>query len=232
MASSILPTIVPSVYSRYLSHSSGIRIHTDTIIQDALKSQNSNYHVTATTCDLIKYAKAGNATAQLSSSLVSPHLFYRDYQATIGQIGQINSDKPTNGTLKTTDIFATYNYVWQGHSLIVLVINCQNDLSPAPAKHRTYILSAKSEDNETENDTYSIADSLIQAAGVWDDRSDEEIWVFDKGRCTKDRALWLTLQNATFNDVVLPNGMKEDIIKDTIGFFDGRKHYQNLGTPW
>jgi hypothetical protein len=219
------------VYSRYVSHSSGIRIHTDTVIQDALQSQNSKYHVTATNCDLIKYAKAGNATAQLSSR-VSPHLFYRDYQATIGQIGQIDSDQPTNGTLKTTDIFAGYTYFWQGHSLIVLVINCQNDLSIGPAKHRSYILFAKSEDNETENDTCSIADSLIQAAGSWDDRSDEEIWVFDRGRCIKDRALWLTLQNVTFNDVVLPNGMKEDIMRDTIGFFDARKHYQNLGTPW
>jgi hypothetical protein len=26
--------------------------------------------------------------------------------------------------------------------------------------------------------------------------------------------------------------MKEDIMRDTIGFFDARKHYQNLGTPW
>lgn len=60
----------------------------------------------------------------------------------------------------------------------------------------------------------------------------EEIYVFDGGFWQKDRKLWLEVQNANWDDVILKDEFKKNLQKDVFGFFDSEDMYRELGIPW
>jgi transitional endoplasmic reticulum ATPase len=215
-----------SAFDAYCSHSSGNRINTDMMIQRALLDQYPGHILTATRCDLIRYAEAGHATARLADNGV-PHIFSRDYEGTIGEL----DDESAGGLLKSTTVFACYNFDWRGNSLLVYVVDGQ--VAPLPScDRRNYILTKSSSAMPFEQYDNMIADSLIRAAGFWEERSNDEVWVLDRGRWTKDHELWLNVQNIGHDDVILPQDMRTALKRDILGFFDAKQHYRELGIPW
>jgi transitional endoplasmic reticulum ATPase len=216
-----------SAFNAYFSHSSGQRIHTDTVIQRVLLDQYPNHCLTVTNCNLIKYAKAGHATIRLAGNEV-PHIFHRDYEATIGEL----DDEYPSGMLKSTTIFACYNFDWRGHSLLVYVVEGQDAPMTRRCEPRSYILTKPSSELPIEHLNDTIADSLIRAAGIWEERSDNEVWVYDRGSWVKDRELWLNVQHASHDDLILPRDMRTALQRDILGFFDAKQHYREIGIPW
>ena len=60
----------------------------------------------------------------------------------------------------------------------------------------------------------------------------EEVYVFDSGWWQKDHRLWLEIQKANWDDVILEEDFKKRLQKDVFGFFDSEELYQQLGIPW
>jgi hypothetical protein len=215
-----------SLFNAYCAHTTGNRIHTDSAIQKALIETYPGRSVVATNCDLIKYAQAGHATAQLVEN-GSPHLFHRDFEPTINRA---NNGDDVTGILKTTTIFACYRFDWQGHTLLVYLVEGQT--GPVSFTRRHYIL-AKPSDGETMGEfTSTVSDSLILAAGTWEERGGNAVWFFDRGRWVKDQELSLAMQNVSYDDVILPKAMKAAIEMDIIGFLDSKSYYREFNIPW
>jgi hypothetical protein len=178
---------------------------------------------------LIKYAEAGNASARLAQNRF-PHIHCRNYEATIGIFDKDKLDEGNAADmLKSTTVFACYNFDWRDNSLLVYVVEGQ--VTPNSWRRMNYVISIPSPETFKQQNS-TVADSLIRAAGVWHERSDNQVWVFDKGNWTKNRQLCLNLQNNSQNDVILPREMRTALNRDLLGFFDARQHYQELNKPW
>lgn len=74
--------------------------------------------------------------------------------------------------------------------------------------------------------------ALIHAAGIWSNDLHEEIYVFDSGFWFKDHSLWLEVQKADWQDVILKDQFKTNMKKDIFGFFESEDLYKSLGIPW
>ncbi|GJE84991.1 P-loop containing nucleoside triphosphate hydrolase protein [Phanerochaete sordida] len=76
------------------------------------------------------------------------------------------------------------------------------------------------------------ARALLAAAGSYTQSLHEEIFVFDSGFWQKDHKLWLEVQKANWDDVILKDEFKKGLQKDVFGFFDSEDMYHDLGIPW
>lgn len=74
--------------------------------------------------------------------------------------------------------------------------------------------------------------SLLRAAGAWSYELHEEIWVFNNGFWNKEHGLWVEVQKANWNDVILNESFKKALQKDVYSFFDSEALYKELGIPW
>lgn len=78
-------------------------------------------------------------------------------------------------------------------------------------------------------------DELLRAIGKWQippPPGDKWVYVYDNGYWFRARALYEQVKNASWNDVILNEGMKKQITSLMHKFFDSREIYKNLGVPW
>lgn len=73
---------------------------------------------------------------------------------------------------------------------------------------------------------------LILAIGTWAWELHDEIWVFNQGYWQKNHGLWVELQKANWDDVILKESFKESLQQDVYGFFDSERLYKDLGIAW
>ena len=73
---------------------------------------------------------------------------------------------------------------------------------------------------------------LLSAAGIWTNELHDEIYVFDSGFWQKDHALWVEVQKANWDDVILKAEFKKRLQKDVLGFFESEELYKRLAIPW
>ena len=83
-----------------------------------------------------------------------------------------------------------------------------------------------------EGESEQPARSLLTKAGVWSNELHEEVYVFDSGYWQKNHSLWLEIQKANWDDVILKEEFKTGLQKDVFGFFDSEELYRQLGIPW
>ena len=222
-------TMDEKVFEAHRSHTSGVRIHTDSAISHAILEQFPKHCVTSTKCDLIKYAEAGQATIR-SVKDGPPLLLSRDYEPTMWD--NTLRDGDSAGILTSRIYFGCYDYIWREHEFRIYIVNAQDSLAPAANDRRTYIVSQPADHEIAGRSISAAADALIVAAGVWMEKSGEEVWVCDQASWQKDRQLWLAVRNTKFDDIIGDEARKVAIGRDTLGFFDAREQYKEYGVPW
>ena len=75
-------------------------------------------------------------------------------------------------------------------------------------------------------------ETLVLDMGVWTRQLRNEVYVFDQGYWDKSRELWESIQKANWDDIILEDNLKEDIISDVSRFFRGKETYEGLGVSW
>lgn len=81
-------------------------------------------------------------------------------------------------------------------------------------------------------DTADLADAFFAAVCVWNSRVEEEIMVFQDGYWQKSRELYLAIQCATLDTLVLGGTLKADLHRDLAAFFDAQAVYARSGIAW
>ena len=107
---------------------------------------------------------------------------------------------------------------------MLYIANGRDGSMAYPQVVNNYILSSPSQ--------RSSVDSLIAGCGAWMLALRSEVLVFDGGFWQKSRELWESVQGSRWEDVILDEGMKGDIIGDVEGFFEARETYERLKVPW
>lgn len=126
-----------------------------------------------------------------------------------------------SGYLVTEPLFDSFLVKWHGHEFKVYLVDCRDGTYPFQQK-RQYVLTTEP----------SAALTLLRTAGNWQNVLHGEIWVFDQGFWQKDAGLFHSIQKSSWSDIILPEELKEDLLKTVLSFYDSRETYSRLRVPW
>jgi len=112
-----------------------------------------------------------------------------------------------------------YRVEWEGHALEVGLLTW-SDGSCDQRYH--WILAAKQH----------IAEKFLCAVCDWAVEVRGEVLVFEGGGWEKNEDLYKSIKSATFDNLVLPTALKEEIQTDFRQFFASREVYERYHIPW
>ncbi len=126
-----------------------------------------------------------------------------------------------NTTPQTHDLAnkAWFEITWEGNTLDMLILNIQGE----GFQKSHYWLLAESDE---------IARNFVAAVSEWNEEIRGEVLVFDMGRWYKDEYLFHDIKNATFDNLILKGGLKQEILDDLVQFFASRSMYEEHDVPW
>lgn len=114
---------------------------------------------------------------------------------------------------------AWFNVFWQGHFIDVIFITWTDD----GCKSRQHWIVAE---------TKEVAENFFSAVCEWCSEVRGEILVFDQGEWSKSEELFKAIKAASFDNLILPRSLKEEIRADLENFFASREVYEKFGIPW
>ncbi|KAK1775773.1 P-loop containing nucleoside triphosphate hydrolase protein [Copromyces sp. CBS 386.78] len=211
--------------AKFFDHATARRIDTQCVIATTLKRQYPNLELTIAplfSSNLLGFAAAGHATVTpLTEDFGSDNRYPTSLSTTlyIPPPRRINNSP---GFLVKETIFAKYMLKWQDKEFLLYIADGRDGEQAYPQVKNNYILAPSTH----------LSESLLLAAGKWSDALLDEIWVFDGGWWQKSRELWESIQSASWENVILDEGMKKTIIEDHLNFFNSRETYGRLKVPW
>ena len=122
--------------------------------------------------------------------------------------------KPTQQTEN-----AWLNVLWNGQLLDVVLISWSEACS---LDQHHWIIA----------DTQKLAYEFLDAVCAWNCEVRGEILVYQNGYFKKDKELFEAIKNATFDNLILRDSLKQEIQDDFTRFFDSRETYERYGIPW
>ncbi|KAL8682360.1 MAG: hypothetical protein Q9186_001550 [Xanthomendoza sp. 1 TL-2023] len=131
--------------------------------------------------------------------------------------------------LKHLPQLARYDYRWKRHKFILYSLNYDERNGEEINDH--YILLPKSK-SDLHNGVSRVIDKLITAAALHGTKIDDEIWVYDRGYWRKNHKLWQNVQASRWDQVILDEELKNNLVTDVEGFFDRKDDYISFGVPW
>jgi hypothetical protein len=81
-------------------------------------------------------------------------------------------------------------------------------------------------------DTLDLAEAFFTAVCVWNSTVEAAIMVFQDGYWQKSRDLYLAIQRATLDTLVLGGTLKQDLYRDLAAFFEAQPIYERAGIAW
>lgn len=114
---------------------------------------------------------------------------------------------------------AWFNVLWQGQLLEVIFITW----TESGYRSRFHWIVA---------DTREVAEKFYRTVCEWSAEVRGEILVFDGGYWEKSEELFKSIKAASFDDLVLPPALGEELQTDLPRFFAARETYERYGVPW
>lgn len=209
----------------YFHNGTAKRINTDLLLVGSLRQQYPTLHLTIVPvsgvlapCNLLSFAASGHAkaveiTERDGSSDALKWKFY------IPPARRLDGG---NAVVVDNVVYGKFMYTWKEHEFIMYVANGRDGMEPYPRPENQYILGA---DEHVVNELVrACCDDALALHG--------QIWVYDKSIWQKDGELYQSVQKASWDDVILDEGMKKDIQVDVGRFFASRERYERLRVPW
>ncbi len=114
---------------------------------------------------------------------------------------------------------AWLNVLWDGHLLDVLLISW-DEAGCGSCRH--WIVA----------ETREIAESFFRAACTWNIEVRGEVLVYSGGGWHKNEELYRSIKSATFDNLILPDTLKEELLGDFRRFFAMREVYEKYKVTW
>ena len=216
--------ISSEVYDDYEQHSNATRTSTELVLKNAIRKHHPDTILTIVStcsCDLLGFAVAGEAQAELDSDKGS--FIGRSYKPPRNRIDE------APGKLNDDVVFACYTYRWKDLEFLVFVAECSKE---ATTNYSQSFILRKPNANETIHSKSAAADDLVFAVSQWTLELHEEIWIFDQGFWQKSQELYRSMEAASWDDVILDEDTKTVLIDDVEGFFDSKDLYKQFGIQW
>jgi hypothetical protein len=153
--------------------------------------------------DLDEFVTGGHCRATLNPEMLA--LIQTQYIKTQG--------------LAYSAINAWYDVDWQEHTLKVLALTWQTGYCETT---HYWIVAANRE----------VAERFFWDVCEWASDVRGEVLVFEDGYWNKSRSLFEAIRNSSFDNLVLPDRLKQEIQDDFAQFFASREVYERHGVPW
>lgn len=218
-----------SVYHSFQIHASGSRTDTRSTVLNSLREQYSGYHITEcnrNSIALFEFAQAEKATVihDHSDEFFNATRSWRP-------VGERIEKKLHPGKLADDFRFARFQYIWEAREFLVYYVSWQDPFKGP--EQIFYILSPRADNGVNIVDGHCLeTDELCIVVGKWTSLLHKEIWVFDDGRWDKSKELWKSVNGSSWEDVILDQEMKKNLIEDVQGFFDNQELYAQYAVPW
>ena len=111
------------------------------------------------------------------------------------------------------------NVIWRGHLLDVVLITWAEDCYRS--RHHWIVADDK-----------KLTEAFFAEVCVWSSEVRGEILVFKDGDWEKNEELYDSIKSATFENVILPHSLKQQVLTDFEQFFQSRDVYEGFGIPW
>lgn len=207
-----------NIYKSFTHVFDAPQTNTDLVIAEALRKAYPDLYLTISSTYGVNYlgfAASGQATAVPidGDDAVTSSLKWSFYAPPAKRMDG------GEGALGESIQFGKYLYTWNGKEyLLYIIIGMQGGFSI----RNSYLLGPSKEDTE----------GLMLAAGHYASELHDEILVFDEGYWEKSKDLWKSVENSTWDDVILDEGMKKAIMGEINRFFESRDRYARLKVPW
>lgn len=132
---------------------------------------------------------------------------------TIGDAGR------SDGSLSRDTKNGVYEVEWEGHALVVAIASW----SEGTCNHFHWFVLA--EQRET-------ADAFLVAVSRFGQSPRNEVLVVNGEWWRKDAELHATIRRSSFDELVLPETLRREIVEDFRTFLGSREEYARLGVPW
>jgi hypothetical protein len=110
-----------------------------------------------------------------------------------------------------------YEVDWEGHAIDVIILTASDDTGPY------HWIMAESDE---------IARKFYASVCGYKPPIVDELLVFDGGRWTGSSRLFQQIGGTTFDSLILPEKLKNEIQADVTRFFDARESYEKYRIPW
>lgn len=150
------------------------------------------------------YALSGHCTLT-SSNLVHSQLNIYWNESDIGYV-------PAN---------AWFDITWKNQDLSILQMSWKED---AYSCNTTYYCIIA--------DTEKLAEEFFSAVCQWSMKIQDEILVFEDDTWNKDKKLFQSIKSSTFDNLILPEFLKQQLQEDFKQFFTSQETYEKYGVPW
>ncbi|KAL8963888.1 MAG: hypothetical protein Q9197_007055, partial [Variospora fuerteventurae] len=218
------------IYDAFYHNSTAPRVNTNTVLTSALRKQYPDLHLTITatySCNLLGFAAAGHAFASPCSTADEPQSHHRHPSPTAvpsdlkwrRYVAPARKDAQSSGYLVDNVKFGRFAYTWASHTYILYNVVGTHAVYDEEV---SYLLGSSAQAN----------DDLLLAAGAFWNQLHDEILVFDDGYWQKSHELWQSVQNSTWDDVILDPQMKASIVGEMNKFFGSQERYKKLKVPW
>ena len=81
-------------------------------------------------------------------------------------------------------------------------------------------------------DTREVAEQFFTAVCVFTPEINDEVLVFQDGYWTRNKTLFGSIQQASFDQLVLCGNLAQELRSDLTRFFASRELYATHGIPW
>jgi AAA+ superfamily predicted ATPase len=112
-----------------------------------------------------------------------------------------------------------FNVLWEDNLLDVVLVTWEE----GRCKSRQHWILA---------DTREVAEGFFRSVCHWSGEVRSEILVFDNGRFSKSEELFRAIRGASFDNLIMPPGLKQEIQQDFTRFFASREMYERYAIPW
>lgn len=211
------PSKSNTLFSDFHHLTSAPTLDLDTQIVTALREKHPDLIVTtvpAYNCNLLQFAAAGFATADLDED-TEPILRWRGFAGP--------SHRGGTGSVIDSIFFARFNYKWANEAFIFYSVL-------VGTTRLQYILKEPVGDETPRSDS-SVVTKLLATIGAWLIKEEPAIYVYD-GFWTRSTKLWEEVEKARWEDVILDPKMKKAVTEVASKFFDSKDIYEEYGVPW
>nr|XP_019049576.1 hypothetical protein I302_03365 [Kwoniella bestiolae CBS 10118]OCF28506.1 hypothetical protein I302_03365 [Kwoniella bestiolae CBS 10118] len=202
-------------FNIFVDHFSASRSGTDTFLQTQITALYPNSSI-VTTDDI--YFDIFRFAAGAPESLVIREL---DDVESIKRTVFMKPARRREGTGKIAEqvVFGGWAVAWQDREFKIIFATWAESFRQVTQWH---IIT----------DSPAAANQFIHACASHCSTFRDVVWVFEQGLWRPDRALWESVQKASWDDVVLDGSFKKSLQSDYRSFFKSEKTYKDLGVPW
>ena len=213
-----------NVFQDILAHRGQPTSSTELAVLTSLRRHYPAWSITVTpesSTGLVAFADAGQAQAKLDLEH-GESILWRTYKPATGRAAA------KSGKYEDQLFFASYDYNWNGKSFLVYLAHYVENFQIV----RNYFILYERQKDDLVNGQSKSVDALIAAASQYSNDLHEEVLVFDQECWMKNKELWKSVQQSTWEDVILDKDLKEVLVRDVGGFFDCKDDYKQFAVPW